>query len=64
MPRGSRDNQGIFLPKNPTSPNSHPSLFFSDCEVEHTIGESLENFEEPILEEEELCSPEDPTSPI
>ena len=64
MPRRSRDNQGIFLPKTPTSPHTHPSLFLSDCNVEHTIGESLENFEEPIGEEEEIASPKEPASPI
>ena len=64
MPHRSRDNQGKFLPKTPTSPHSHPSLFLSEYEVEHTIGESLEKFEETIGEEEELASPEEPTSPI
>ena len=52
MPRRSRDNQGIFLPKTPTSSNSQPSLFFSDCELEDTLGEHLEIFEEHIGEEE------------
>ena len=64
MPRRSRDTQGKFLPKTLTSPHSHPSLFFSDYKVEHTIGEPFENFEEPIREEEELLSPEEPASPI
>ena len=58
----SRDNQHKFLPKTPTSPHSHPSL--SECEVEHAIGEPLENFEEPIGEEEELSSPEELALPI
>ena len=59
MPRRSRDKKGIFLPKTPTSPHSHPSLFFSDFQVEHTIGEPFENFEEPIGEEEEHVSLEE-----
>ena len=53
-----------MLPKTPTSPHSHLSLFFSYYEVEHNIGESLENFEETIGEEEELSSPVEPASPI
>ena len=64
MPCGSRDNQGIFLPKTPTSPHSHPSIFFSDCEVEHPLGEKLDKFEEPIGEEEEFSSLVEPASPI
>jgi len=44
MPHRSRDNQGNFLPTTPTSSHSHPSLFFSLCEVEDTIGEPFENF--------------------
>ena len=57
MSRRNRDNQGKFLPKTHTSPHSHPSIFFSDCKVEHIIGEPFENFEEPIGEEEEDLVP-------
>ena len=64
MPRRSRDTQGNSLPKIHTSPHSHPSLFFIGYEVEHTIGEPSENFDEPIGGEEELVSPEEPASPI
>lgn len=52
----SRDNQGKFLPKNPTSPHNQPSLFFSDFELEYPLGEHLEIFEKPIGEEEEHTS--------
>ena len=52
MPHRSWDTQGNFLPKTLTSPHSHPSLFFSGFEIEHTIVEPSENFEEPIGEED------------
>ena len=64
MPRRIRDTRGNFLPKTPTSPHSHPSLFFNGYEIEHTIGEPSENFEEPIGEEKDLVSTEGLASPI
>ena len=59
MPHMSRDDQGKFLPKNPTPSNSQPSLFFSGCELpslttwelEDPLGEKPEIFEESIGEE-------------
>ena len=64
MPRRSRVTEGNVLLKTPTSPHSHPSLFFSGYKVEHTIGEPSKNFEEPIGEEEDIVSPDEPASPI
>ena len=65
MPRRSRNTQRQMLPKTPTSPPSHPSLFFNGSEIEPPIGEPFEYFEDPIGEEEEdLVSTEGPTSPI
>ena len=65
MPRRTRNTQRQILPKTPTSPLSHRSLFFSGNEIEPPIGEPSEYFEDPIgEEEEELVSTEGPTSPI
>ena len=64
MPNRSRNTQRQILPKTPTSPPSHPSLFFSGSEIEPPIGEPYEHFEDPIGEEEEdLVSTEGPASP-
>ena len=57
MPRRNRTTQKQILPKTPTSPPSHPSLFFSGSEIELPIGESSEYSEEPIGEEEEELGP-------
>ena len=65
MPRKNSNTQIQTLPKTPTSPPSHPSLFFSSSETEPPLGEPSEYFEDPIGEEEEdLVSIEGPTSPI
>ena len=61
----SRNTQRQILPKTPTSPPSHPSLFSSGSKTKLPIGEPSEYFEEPIGEEEEYLGPtEGPTSPI
>ena len=65
MPRRTRNTQRQTLPKTPTSPPGHPSLFFSGSESETPLGEPSEYFEDPIGEEEEdLVSTEGPTLPI
>ena len=69
MPRRTRNTQRQILPKTPTLPHIHPSLFFSSNEIEPPIGEPSEYFEDPIGEEEEeeeedLVSTEGPDSPI
>ena len=65
MPRKSRNTQRQILPKTPTSPPSHPSLFFSGSEIELPIREHFEYSEEPIGEEEEDFGPtKGPDSPI
>ena len=65
MPRRTKNTQRQILPKTPTSPLGHPSLFFSGSEIEPPIGEPSEYFEDPIGEEEEdLVSIEGPNSHI
>ena len=65
MPRRTRNTQIKTLPKTPTSPPSHPSLFFSGSEIGPPIGEPFEYFGDPIgQEEEDLVSTEGPASPI
>ena len=65
MPRRSRNTQRQILPKTPTSPPSHPSLFFDDSEIELPIWEPSEYSKEPIGEEEEELGPsKGPASPI
>ena len=53
MPRRNKDNLGKFLPKTPTTSQSHPSLLFCGSDLEEPLGEQPEIFEEPIGEEEE-----------
>lgn len=53
MPCRNRDNLGKFLPNTPTASNIQPSLFLSVCELEETLGEQPDIFEEPTGEEEE-----------
>ena len=53
MPRRNSDNLGKFLPNTPTASNIQPSLFFGDYEMEETLGEKPDLFEEPTGEEEE-----------
>ena len=53
MPRRNRDNLGKFLPNITTTSNSQPSLFFGGCELEDSLGEQLEIFEEPTGGEKE-----------
>ena len=48
MPRRTRNTQIQTLPKTPTSPPSHPSLFFSGSEIEPPIAEPSEYYEDPI----------------
>ena len=66
MPRRTRNTQRQTLPKTPTSPPSHHSLFFNGSESEPPLGEPSEYFEDPIGEEEEedLVSTKGPDSPI
>ena len=64
MPHRSRDKQRNILPKTPTSTHNQLSLFFSDCELEYPLDEQPRNFEDPIEEEEEIASQEEPASPI
>ena len=65
MPRRSRNTQRQTIPKTPTSPPSHPTLFFSGSEIEPPIGEGSEYFEDLAREEEEdLVSTEGHASPI
>ena len=59
MPRRNRENSGKFLPNTPTTSLSHPSLFFVGNDIEESIGEPPEIYEDPIIEEEqETISPE------
>ena len=53
MPHRNIDNSGKFFPNTPTTSNSQPSPFFSDCELEEPLGEKPDIFEEPIGKEEE-----------
>ena len=65
MPRRTRNTQRQILPKTPTSPPSHASIFFSGSEIEPPIGDPSEYFGYLIREEEEdLVSIEGPASPI
>ena len=65
MPHRTRNTQRQILPKTPTSPPSHPSLFFSGSEIEPLIGEPSKYFEDHIGEEEEdLVSTKGRASPI
>ena len=53
MPCRKRDNIEKFLPNTPTTSLSHPSLFFGGSDSEEPIGEALEIYEDPIIEEEQ-----------
>jgi len=53
MPGRIRDTSGKFLPNTPTSSNSQPPFFFTDGELESSLVEKNNIFEEPIGEEEE-----------
>ena len=46
MPRRNKD-YGKFLPNNPTTSQSHPSLFFGGSDPEEPIGEPPEIYEDP-----------------
>ena len=54
MPRRNRDNLGNFLPNTHTASTSQPSLFFSGYELEETLGEKPDIFEEPTGEEAKI----------
>ena len=55
MPHRNRDNLGKFLINAPTASNTQPSLFFGGCELEESLGEQPDIFEEPIGEDDVLA---------